>query len=66
MPPQLLHRRPIRARNRARNQADPTVTGFTAGPGDIVGAGVVRAGLLAVSGAAGNARLSGWLAGVRS
>jgi hypothetical protein len=61
MPPQLLHRRPIPA----RNPADLTVTGFTAGPGDVVGAGVVRAGLLPVSGAAGDARLSAWLAGVR-
>jgi hypothetical protein len=61
MAPQLLHRRPIRA----RSQADLAVTGFTAGPGDVVGAGVVRAGLLAVGGAAGDARLSVWLAGVR-
>jgi hypothetical protein len=61
MPPQLLYRRPIRA----RDQADLTVTGFTAGLGDVVDARAVRAGLLAVTGAAGDARLSAWLAGVR-
>jgi hypothetical protein len=61
MPPQLLYRQPIRA----RDQADLTVTGFTAGLGDVVDARAVRAGLLAVSGAAGDARLSASFAGAR-
>jgi hypothetical protein len=62
MPRQLLNRRP----SRARYQADRTVAGFTAGLGDAVDAGAVRAGLLAVvNGAGGDACLSVRAAGVR-
>jgi hypothetical protein len=61
MPQQLLNLR----RSRARHQADRTVTGFTAGLGDAVDSGAVRAGRLAVVNGAADACLSVWPAGAR-